>query len=63
MRYNLESKPIIKIITKINSDPKTVFDLSRNIDFHIESAKGTSEKAIAGKPNKVPSIAAATVPE
>ena len=40
---------IIKIITKINSDQKTVFDLSRNIDFHIESAKGTSEKAIDGK--------------
>ena len=41
--------PTIKIITEINSDPKTVFDLSRNIDFHIESAEGTSEQAIAGK--------------
>ena len=38
----------IKIITKINAPKKIVFDLSRNIDVHQNSASKTNEKAIAG---------------
>lgn len=39
----------IYLETLINADVKTVFDLSRNIDFHQESTAKTNEKAIAGK--------------
>lgn len=41
--------PSIKIETEINADVRTCFDLARNIDFHQESLKFSSEKAIAGK--------------
>ncbi len=39
----------IKLKTYINAPVEDVFNLSRNIDFHILSAKHTNEKAIAGK--------------
>ena len=39
----------IYLETLINADVKTVFDLSRNIDFHQKSTAKTNEKAIAGK--------------
>ncbi len=39
----------IRLETFINADPKTVFDLARNIDLHQISTKHTNEKAIAGK--------------
>ncbi len=38
----------IYIKTKINAPAKEVFDLSRDIDFHMYSAKKTNEKAISG---------------
>lgn len=41
--------PKIHLETTINADIQTVFDLSRNIDFHQESTSRTNEKAIAGK--------------
>ncbi|GAA4271353.1 SRPBCC family protein [Aquimarina gracilis] len=39
----------IKLQTYIKAPAEDVFNLSRNIDFHILSAKNTNEKAIAGK--------------
>ncbi|KGO82727.1 hypothetical protein IP98_01827 [Flavobacterium cauense R2A-7] len=39
----------IKLVTEINADKRTVFDLSRNINLHQESMKDSGEKAIAGK--------------
>ena len=41
--------PKIHLETTINADIQTIFDLSRNIDFHQESTAKTNEKAIAGK--------------
>ena len=41
--------PKIHLETTIDADIQTVFDLSRNIDFHQESTAKTNEKAIAGK--------------
>ena len=38
----------INLITKINAPKQVVFDLSRNIDVHQNSASNTNEKAIAG---------------
>jgi hypothetical protein len=35
--------------TIINAPIEKVFDLSRNIDLHIESTKQTGERAIAGR--------------
>jgi ligand-binding SRPBCC domain-containing protein len=39
---------IIKLITTINAPLKTVFDVSRNIDIHQQSASKSNEVAIAG---------------
>jgi len=39
----------IQLQTIINASIETVFDTSRSIDFHIQSASKTHEKAIAGK--------------
>lgn len=41
--------PLIHLITKIKAPIQVVFDLSRSIDFHQESASKTGEKAIAGR--------------
>ncbi len=41
--------PEIQLTTIIKSDIQTVFDLSRDIDFHQKSVLGTGEKAIAGR--------------
>ena len=38
----------INLITKINAPKKIVFNLSRNIDIHQNSASQTNEKAIDG---------------
>ncbi|MEO7976264.1 SRPBCC family protein [Flavobacterium sp.] len=38
----------IHLITKINASKKIVFDASRNIDIHQQSASPTNEKAITG---------------
>ncbi|GGF07318.1 SRPBCC family protein [Flavobacterium limi] len=38
----------IHLITKINAPIKTVFDVSRDIDIHQQSAAPSKEKAIAG---------------
>lgn len=38
----------INLITKINAPKKIVFDLTRNIDIHQNSASETKEKAIDG---------------
>lgn len=41
--------PRIELTTLINAPIEKVFDLSRDIDLHMESTKWTGEKAIAGK--------------
>lgn len=41
--------PEIQLTTVIKADIQTVFDLSRDIDFHQKSVPGTDEKAIAGR--------------
>ncbi len=41
--------PIIELHTHINAPVERCFNLSRNIDLHIESTKHTGEKAIAGR--------------
>jgi ligand-binding SRPBCC domain-containing protein len=38
----------INLTTKIKASQKTVFDASRNIDIHQQSASKSNEKAIAG---------------
>ncbi|WP_369886788.1 cell division protein [Aquimarina sp. AD10] len=38
----------LHLITEITAPIQEVFNLSRNIDFHIQSAKKTNEKAISG---------------
>ncbi len=38
----------INLITKIKAPKQTVFDISRNIDIHQQSASKTNEAAIAG---------------
>lgn len=38
----------LKLITKINAPIQTVFDLSRDIDFHQITASQTNESAIGG---------------
>lgn len=38
----------IKLHTIVKAPIETVFDLSRSIDFHMESASHTHEKAISG---------------
>lgn len=38
----------IKIVTEINAPQDRVFNLSRSIDLHVESAGHTKEKAIDG---------------
>ncbi|OIV43297.1 SRPBCC family protein [Flavobacterium johnsoniae] len=38
----------INLITKINAPKQIVFDASRNIDVHQQSASPSNEKAIAG---------------
>lgn len=39
----------IYLETQINAPIKKVFDLARSIDFHIQSASQTNEKAISGR--------------
>lgn len=39
----------IHLETIINAPIETCFDLSRSIDFHIDSASHTQERAVAGK--------------
>jgi len=39
---------VIHLETSIDAPPERVFDLARSIDAHQDSARGTSERAIAG---------------
>ncbi len=39
----------IHLITQIKAPKNVVFDVSRNIDIHLQSAHHTQEKAIAGR--------------
>jgi ligand-binding SRPBCC domain-containing protein len=39
---------VIRLVTRIHAPPERCFDLSRSIDLHTHSAKGTDEQAIAG---------------
>jgi len=41
--------PLIHLTTHIKAPIQAVFDLSRDIDFHQESASKTREKAVAGR--------------
>jgi ligand-binding SRPBCC domain-containing protein len=40
--------PIIEVVTHIDAPIDLCFDLARDIDVHIESTKGTEERAIGG---------------
>ena len=53
----------IHLFTNIKAPIETVFNNSRNITVHIETASKTNEKAIAGICAFTPSIHAPTVPE
>jgi ligand-binding SRPBCC domain-containing protein len=46
---NSKCMATILLKTEIRAPIETVFDLSRNIDFHTVSVPGTGEKAIAGR--------------
>ena len=41
--------PVIELKTVINAAPKPCFDLSLNIDLHMQSMKETNEKAVGGR--------------
>jgi ligand-binding SRPBCC domain-containing protein len=41
--------PTINLKTTIHAPIQQVFDLSRSIDFHLESATGSNETVVAGK--------------
>ena len=41
--------PTIDLKTFINANPETCFDLSLDIDLHVQSMKETNEKAIGGR--------------
>ncbi len=41
--------PVIELSTFIHAVPKTCFDLSLDIDLHIQSMKETNERAIGGR--------------
>jgi ligand-binding SRPBCC domain-containing protein len=41
--------PTIELKTIINAAPKTCFDLSLDIDLHMQSMKETNEKAVGGR--------------
>jgi ligand-binding SRPBCC domain-containing protein len=40
--------PVIQVITRIQAPLEVCFDLARDIDLHMESTKGTDERAVAG---------------
>jgi ligand-binding SRPBCC domain-containing protein len=40
--------PLIEIVTRIRAPIERCFDLARDIDLHMESTKGSNEKAVAG---------------
>lgn len=40
--------PRIELTTPIDASLEVCFDLARDIDFHVKSAEGTEERAIAG---------------
>jgi ligand-binding SRPBCC domain-containing protein len=40
--------PVIELTTRIAAPPERVFDLSRSIDAHLESAAETQERVVAG---------------
>ena len=40
--------PTIRVSTDIGAPPDRCFDLARSVDAHVESATGTSERAVAG---------------
>src|SRR5579862_5045720 len=41
--------PIIELKTLIHAAPKTCFDLSLDIDLHMQSMKETNERAVGGR--------------
>lgn len=41
--------PVIQLSTTIKADIKTVFDLSRSVEMHMDSTQHTYEKAITGR--------------
>lgn len=41
--------PRIELVTTIHAPPALVFDLARDVDAHVASAEGTSERAVGGK--------------
>jgi ligand-binding SRPBCC domain-containing protein len=41
--------PLIELSTRIRAPRERCFDLARSIDFHVVTATGTQEKAIAGR--------------
>jgi len=41
--------PQIEIVTDIRASPEQCFDLSRDLDLHLQSMAHTSERAVAGR--------------
>ena len=41
--------PLIELETRISAPAERVFDLSRSIDAHMQSTKGTRERAVDGR--------------
>jgi len=41
--------PLIELHTDIAAPPARVFDLSRSVNLHLDSAGGTGEKVVGGK--------------
>lgn len=41
--------PLITLTTQINAPVERVFDLSRSIDLHLQSAGETNERAVGGR--------------
>jgi ligand-binding SRPBCC domain-containing protein len=44
-----QDMPIITIETLLPAPPERCFDASRDLDLHVKSMTGTSEKAVAGR--------------
>jgi ligand-binding SRPBCC domain-containing protein len=49
VEYKNKNMPILILKTVINAPIERCFDLSRNIDLHVQSMQHSGEKAIAGK--------------
>jgi len=40
---------VVEVVTEVRAPATRCFDLARDIDFHLKSMAGTSERAVAGR--------------